>query len=203
MKKQQNLRIIPLGGLGEVGRNMMCLEYGSSILIIDMGFRMPEENMPGIDYIIPNDSYLRGKEKNILAVLFTHGHYDHIGAVPYLVGKLGNPPLYASGLTKGIIQKRQEDFSHQPKLNITQVKDGTKINNIGPFSVEFFKQNHNIADNLGIFIQTPIGNIVHTSDFKFDSTPVYDTPTNFQKLKEIGRRNILFLMSDKRYFLPL
>ncbi len=174
---------------------MMCLEYDKAILIVDMGFRMPEEDMPGVDYIIPNISYLRGKEKNILGVLFTHGHYDHIGAVPYLVGRLGNPPLFASGLTRGIIIKRQEDFPHQPKLNITQVKDGSRIN-LGPFKIEFFKQNHNISDNLGIFIQTPIGNIVHTSDFKFDDNPVYDLPTNFKKLKEIGSRNILLLMSD-------
>jgi len=193
--KKQNIRIIPLGGLGEVGRNMMCLEYGKAVLIVDMGFRMPEEDMPGVDYIIPNISYLRGKEKNIVGVVFTHGHYDHIGAVPYLIGKLGNPSLFASGLTRGIILKRQEDFPLQPKLNITKVQNGSRIK-LGPFGVEFFKQNHNIADNLGLFIQTPVGNIIHTSDFKFDEAPVYDSPTNYQKLKEIGRRKILLLMSD-------
>ena len=195
MKKQKNLRIIPLGGLGEVGRNMMCLEYGKAVLVIDMGFRMPQEDMLGVDFIIPNISHLRGKEKNIVGIVFTHGHYDHIGAVPYLIGKLGNPPLFASGLTGGIILKRQEDFPHQPKLNITKVKDGSKVQ-LGPFGIEFFKQNHNIVDNLGLFIQTPVGNILHTSDFKFDPTPIYDSPTNFRKLKEIGKRGILLLMSD-------
>ena len=193
--KKQNLRIIPLGGLGEVGRNMMCLEYGKAILVIDMGFRMPEEDMPGVDFIIPNIAYLKGKEKNILGILFTHGHYDHIGAVPYLIEKLGNPRLFASGLTRGIIIKRQEDFTYQPRLDITQVKDGSQIQ-LGPFKIEFFKQNHNIADNLGLFIQTPVGNILHTSDFKFDHNPVYDSPTNFQRLKAIGSRKILLLMSD-------
>ena len=193
--QQNNIRIIPLGGLGEVGRNMMFLEYGSSILIIDMGFRMPEEGMPGVDYIIPNISCLKGREKDILGVVFTHGHYDHIGAVPYLIGKLGNPPLFASGLTQGIILKRQEDFPLQPKLNIIKVKNGSLIK-LGPFSIEFFRQNHNIADNLGLFIKTPLGNIVHTSDFKFDKTPVYDLPTDLQKLKEFGEKNILLLMSD-------
>ena len=195
VKKQNNLRVIPLGGLGEVGRNMMCLEYGGAILIIDVGFRMPEEDMPGIDYIIPNIAYLKGKERNIAGAVFTHGHYDHIAAIPHIINKIGNPPLFASGLTKGIILKRQEDFPNQPKLNITQVKDGSKVT-LGPFQVEFFKQNHNIFDNLGLFIKTPVGNIVHTSDFKFDLTPVYDLPTNFQKLKDMGRRDILLLMSD-------
>ena len=195
MTKQKTLRIIPLGGLGEVGRNMTLFEYGRAILIIDMGLRMPEEDMPGVDYIIPNISYLKGKEKNILGIAFTHGHYDHIGAIPYLIEELGNPPLFASGLTQGIILRRQEDFPNLPKLDITKVKDGTKIR-LGPFQIEFFKQNHNIADNLGIFLQTPVGNILHTSDFKFDQNPVYDTPTNFEKLKEIGNRRILLLMSD-------
>jgi ribonuclease J len=190
-----NLRIVPLGGLGEVGRNMMCLEYQDKILIVDMGLRMPEEDMPGVDFIIPNINYLKGKERNIVGVVFTHGHYDHIGAIPYLIDKLGNPPIFAAGLTTGIILKRQEDFTYLPKLNLTRIQDGSRVK-LGPFTVEFFKQNHNISDNMGIFIQTPIGNIIDTSDFKFDDDPVYDTPTNFQKLREIGSRNILLLMSD-------
>ena len=194
-KKDGNLRIIPLGGLGEVGRNMTLFEYKGEILIIDMGFRMPEEDMPGIDYIIPNISYLNNKQKNILGVVFTHGHYDHIGAVPYVINKIGNHPLYASGLTKGIILRRQEDFPHQPKLNIQKIINGSRIN-LGHFQIEFFKQNHNIADNFGLFIKTPVGNIIHTSDFKFDLNPINDTPTDFEKLKEIGKRKILLLMSD-------
>jgi len=197
MKKITNLRIIPLGGLGEVGRNMMLLEYGSSILVIDMGFRLPEEDMPGIDYIVPNIDYLKGKQKNILGIIFTHGHYDHIGAVPYLIYRFPfqNYPIFASGLTRAIILKRQEDFPLQPKLEIQKVKDGSIVN-LGPFKIEFFRQNHNIFDNLGLFIKTPVGNILHTSDFKFDQNPVYDLPTDFKKLKEIGSRVILLLMSD-------
>ncbi len=194
IKESDNLRIIPLGGLGEVGRNMMLFEYKKEILIIDMGFRMPEENMPGVDYIIPNVSYLTGKQKSVLGVVFTHGHYDHIGAIPYLIDKLGNPPLYASGLAKGIILRRQEDFPRS-QLNISRIKNGSKIK-LGCFEIEFFRQNHNIADNFGLFIKTPIGNIVHTSDFKFDNNPVNDLPTDFKKLEEIGKRRILLLMSD-------
>jgi ribonuclease J len=195
--KQPSLRIIPLGGLGEVGRNMMLLEYGRAILILDMGFRLPEEDMPGVDYIVPNVNYLKGREKNILGIVFTHGHYDHIGAVPYLIEKIWHPRLeiFASPLTRGIILKRQEDFPNLPKLEIQEVKDGKMIK-LAPFRIEFFRQNHNIPDNLGLFIQTPIGNILHTSDFKFDPNPVNDLPTNFQKLKEIGKRKILLMMSD-------
>ncbi len=209
MEKEKSLKIIPLGGLGEVGRNMMLLEYDKAILIVDMGLRMPEENMLGVDYIIPNVAYLKSEKKNILGAVFTHGHYDHIGAIPYLIEKLGNPrtgpspsarglaslPLFASGLTRAIILRRQEDFPHQPKLDITTVKDGSRVQ-LGPFKIEFFKQNHNIADNLGLFIQTPVGNILHTSDFKFDPNPVYDLPTNFKKIREIGYRGISLLMSD-------
>jgi ribonuclease J len=194
-KKEEVIRVIPLGGLGEVGRNMMVIECLGKILICDMGLRMPGEDMPGVDYIIPNISCLKGKEKNIVGIVFTHGHYDHIGAIPYLMDKLGNPPIFASGLTRGIIIRRQEDFPNQPKLDITEVADGSKVQ-LGPFKVEFFKQNHNIADNLGLFIQTPLGNIVDTSDFKFDQNPVYDTPTNFERLKAIGERGVLLLMSD-------
>jgi len=193
---KQNLRIIPLGGLGEVGRNMMLLEYEGRFLIIDIGLRMPEDIMPGVDYIIPNISFLKGKQKSILGAIFTHGHYDHIGAIPYIIDRLGaNLPMYASGLARGIILKRQQDFPHLPKLKLNEIKDGDVVR-LGPFKVEFFKQNHNISDNMGFFIETPIGNIVHTSDFKFDKTPVYDLPTNFEKLKSFGKRGVLLLMSD-------
>ncbi|MDP2864102.1 MAG: ribonuclease J [bacterium] len=195
MKKQQNLRIIPLGGLGEVGRNMMLLEYQDSILIIDMGLGFPGEDMPGIDCVIPNTNYLKGKTRNILGMLLTHGHYDHIGAIPYILPRIGSLPIYTSPLAKGIILKRQEEFPNQPKLEIEEIKDGSEIN-LGPFKIEAFRQNHNIPENLGFFVQTPIGNIVHTSDFKFDLTPVNDLPTNFERLKEIGKREILLLMSE-------
>ena len=196
-KAKQNLRIIPLGGLGEVGRNMMLLEWQEKVLICDMGLRMPEEDMPGIDYIVPNISYLKGKEKNILGVVFTHGHYDHIGAIPYLIEKIWHPNLeiFASPLTRGIILKRQGDFSNLPRLDITEVKSGSKIR-LGPFRIEFFRQNHNIPDNLGLLIETPVGDILHTSDFKFDSHPVNDLPTDFQKLYSLAKRKILLLLSD-------
>jgi len=176
---------------------MTLFEYEAKILIIDMGFRMPGEDMPGIDYIIPNISFLRGKEKNILGIVFTHGHYDHIGAVPYLIDRIWHPKLglFASPLTRGILLKRQEDFPNLPRLRVTEIRDGSKIK-LGPFQIEFFRQNHNIPDNLGLFIQTPVGNIFHTSDFKFDPNPVNDKPTNYERLRNLGKRNVLLLMSD-------
>jgi len=195
IKEDNNLRIIPLGGLGEVGRNMMLLEYRRKILIIDMGLGFPDEDMPGIDCIIPNVNYLKDKRKNILGAVITHGHYDHVGAIPYLIGKIGNPPIFASSLSRGIILKRQEEFSEQPKLNITTVKNDSEIK-LGPFNIEFFSQNHNIPGNLGLFIRTPVGNILITSDFKFDKNPVNELPTDFKKLKSLGKRGILLLASD-------
>jgi len=194
-KKQQNLRIIPLGGLGEVGRNMMVFEYKWQILIIDMGLGFPGENMPGIDCIIPNVSYLEKKQKNILGAVLTHGHYDHIGAIPYLIPRIGNVKMYTSSLSKGIVLKRQEDFPNQPKLEIKTVEDKSKIQ-LGPFNIEFFRQNHNIPENFGLFIKTPVGNVIHTSDFKFDKTPVNDLPTDFERLEEIANQKILLLMSE-------
>ncbi|MCP6719068.1 MAG: ribonuclease J [Patescibacteria group bacterium] len=196
-KRIDNLRIIPLGGLGEVGRNMTLIEYKRKILIIDVGFRMPEEDMPGIDYIIPNTEYLKKREKDILGILFTHGHYDHIGALPYLMGRIygKNLKMFAGRIAKSIILKRQEDFPQQPKPEISEIKDGSKIV-LGQFKIEAFRQNHNIPDNFGLLIETPVGNIVHTSDFKFDQSPVNDLPTDFKRLRDIGKRNVLVLMSD-------
>ncbi len=181
IKDSDSLRIIPLGGLGEVGRNMMILEYKRKILIVDIGLGFPEEDMPGIDCIIPNVNYLRNKQKNILGVLITHGHYDHIGAIPYMIEKIGNPPIFTSALSRGIILKRQEDFPHQPKLDIATIKNNEKIG-LGPFNIEPFRQNHNIPGNFGFFIKTPVGNIVITSDFKFDENPVNELPTDFRML---------------------
>ncbi|HQB84889.1 MAG: Ribonuclease J 1 [Parcubacteria group bacterium ADurb.Bin247] len=195
MKEEKKLKIIPLGGMGEIGKNMTLFEYDQKILIVDIGLKMPSENMPGVDYIIPNVSYLDGREKDIVAVLFTHGHYDHIGAIPYIIEKIGNPKIFASPLTKGIIMKRQEEFPNNVQLDITEVNNGSKIN-LNPFKVEFFHMNHNIMHNLGMFIRTPVANIVHTSDFKLDASPVNEKPSDLEKLKEIGGQNIDLLMID-------
>lgn len=188
------LRIIPLGGLGEVGRNMTVFEYGQDIIIVDIGLQFPEEDMPGIDYIIPNIEYLKGKEKRIKGVFITHGHYDHIGGIPHLVPKLGSPTVYASALTAGIIKKRQEDYP-KSKLKISLVNYDSRIN-LGNFKVEFFHVNHTIPGVLGIVIHTPEGIVVTTGDFKFDHSPVADKPADIGRIAQIGTKNVLALMSD-------
>ncbi|MCF7845414.1 MAG: ribonuclease J [Candidatus Pacebacteria bacterium] len=189
------LRIVPLGGLGEVGRNMTIIEWEDKAIIIDIGLSFPEERTPGVDYVIPNISYLEKRNLKILGILITHGHYDHIGAIPYIMEKIGNPPIFGSPLALGITKRRQEEFPLKPKLQLNEVEDGSKVE-LHPFSIEFFHQNHNIPQNLGICIKTPVGNIVHTSDFKFDPTPTNAPPSNFKKLNEIASRGVLFLMSD-------
>lgn len=192
---ENKVRIITLGGLEEVGRNMTLFECRGKILIVDMGLQFPEAEMPGIDYIIPNTSYLKGREDDILGIVFTHGHYDHIGAVPYLIEKIGNPPLFATPLAKGIILKRQEDFPRGSILKIQQIKREDKIV-LPPFIVRSFPQNHNIPDNVGLLIETPAGRILHTGDFKFDYTPVGDEPAQISKIAALCQNGVLLLMSD-------
>ncbi|MDF1497975.1 MAG: ribonuclease J [Patescibacteria group bacterium] len=193
--KTKKLRIIPLGGLEEVGRNMTLFEYDRDIIIVDMGLQFPEEDMPGIDYIIPNTNYLKGKEKNIRGVFITHGHMDHIGAIPHLMPKLGNPPMFTAVLTAGIIEKKQEDYPNVSSLNITVVNFESKIN-LGNFKVEFFHVNHNIPDVLGLAIYTPEGLVIHTGDFKFDHSPTTDKPADIGRIARLGSQNVLALMSD-------
>lgn len=195
--KKSALRIIPLGGLEEVGRNMMVLEYDQNILIIDVGFRFPEENMPGVDFIIPNIEYLKNKKEWIRGIFITHAHYDHIGAIPYIIDKIGYPPIYTTPLSKGIILKRQEDFPRMRKLDIRLVnKDNPETIELGPFRLDPFHVNHNIPDAVGLAIQTPVGQVIHTCDFKFDFSPVADKPADIGRIVQLASRGALLLMSD-------
>ncbi|MBI5530683.1 MAG: ribonuclease J [Candidatus Doudnabacteria bacterium] len=190
------LKIICLGGLEEIGRNMVIFEYENDIIIVDMGLQFPEEDMPGIDYIIPNTAYLRGKEKNVRGVIITHGHYDHIGAIPHLMAKIGNPVIYTAKLTAGMIKKRQEEFTNSPKLNIQIVDPDTDKINLGRFEIEFFRVNHNIPDSFAAVIRTPLGTVVHTGDFKFDHHPLHDKPADLNRIARIGGEKVLALLSD-------
>lgn len=191
-----SIKIIPLGGLGEIGRNMHILEYKDEILIIDVGFGFPESDQPGIDYNLPNIDYLKDKIDKIQAIIITHGHYDHIGGLPYIIDKLGNPPIYTSRLSSGIIQKRHSEFPHLPSLDITHINHKTVIQVGKYFKIEFVHMNHNIPEDFALFIETPGGNIFHTGDFKFDPEPYKEQPTDLENLKNIGTRGIHLLMSD-------
>jgi ribonuclease J len=191
----KSLRIIPLGGLEEIGRNMTVFEYGDDIIIVDCGLMFPEEEMMGIDYIVPNIDYLKDKTKKIRGIIITHGHFDHIGAIPHLVPALGNPPIYATELTRAMILKRQEDYKGSAPLNVKTIRKIDRLS-LGVFKVEFFHVNHSIPDAVGLVIRTPVGAIVHTGDFKFDHSPVGDVPADISKIARIGSEGILALMSD-------
>src|SRR3990167_617122 len=177
------LRFIPLGGLEEIGRNMSYLEYEDEIVIMDMGFQFPEEDTPGIDYIIPNITSLVPKKENIRAVVITHGHMDHIGAIPYILGKLGSPPIYTLRLTKALIEKRQAEFPNEPKPNIIEVKYGDHKKVGQYFDLTFFGVEHTIPDSMGVVVGTPIGNIVNFGDFRLDR----DKDGNIERLDEIEK----------------
>jgi ribonuclease J len=189
------LKIAVLGGLEEVGRNCTMLEYNGDIIIIDMGLQFPEENMPGIDYIIPNIGYLKGKEKNIRGVIITHAHYDHIGGIPHLIPMLGYPPIYGLPLTNAIIKKRQEDYKGLRPLNIHNINLSDKLS-LGSFELEFFHLNHNIPDSMGVVVKTPEGIVVHTGDWKFDYQPAGESPADLQKIATIGSQGVMALLSD-------
>ncbi len=189
------VRVAVLGGNEEVGRNMTMIEYGNDIILIDMGLQFPDEDMPGVDYIVPNISCLKGKEKNIRGVVITHAHYDHIGAIPHLMPRLGNPPIFASDLTCGIIQKRQEDHRDAPPLNLYSVTS-TDVLQLGAFKLEFVGVAHSVPSSLGVIVNTPCGIIVHTGDFKIDPGPGSQSIQETEKLKALGERNVLALMID-------
>ncbi|MGC9467557.1 MAG: ribonuclease J [Anaerolineae bacterium] len=189
----ERLQIVPLGGLGEVGKNMMALEYGRNILIIDVGMMFPESDMPGVDYIIPDYRYLRGKADRIRGVVITHGHEDHIGALPHFLQEF-NAPVYATKLTRGLIEvKLRRDLQKQVKLQTMQPGD---VLHIGPFRVEPYHVCHSIPDTVGLGITTPVGLVVHSGDFKFDNTPVDGWPTDIAKLAEFSQRGVLVLLAD-------
>lgn len=187
------LRVIPVGGNEEVGRNMTIIEYGKDILIIDLGLQFPEEDMPGIDYIIPNIEYLKGKEDKIVGVIITHAHYDHIGGIPHIIPKIGNPAIYGTNLTLAIIKRRQEEYNF--KLDLNEITNDTKMT-LGSFKLEFFGVSHNIPASLGVVIHTPEGIVIHTGDFKIDERSDIAGHTEMDKLAEISKLKPLLLMSD-------
>lgn len=191
----ERLKVTVLGGNEEVGRNCTMLEYGNDIIMIDMGLQFPDEDMPGVDYIIPNISYLKGKEKNIRGVIITHAHLDHIGGIPHLIPRLGNPPLFATDLTGAIIKKRQEDHRDAPPLNLHTIKP-TDVLRLGSMTVEFFGVSHSIPTSMGVVVHTPCGIVVHTGDFKLDTSAQAQSKEDRQKMIELGKKGVLALMID-------
>jgi ribonuclease J len=192
---KHTLKVIPLGGIEEVGENMTVLEYGDDILVIDMGLGFPDETMPGIDYIIPNTKYLEDNKKRIKGVIVTHGHLDHIGAIPYIMPKIGDPPIYTMKLTGELIKKRLEEFHLLGRSQIHELNKDDVLT-LGNFRIRFFRINHNIPDGVGLAINTPAGLLVYATDWKFDHTPVDGRPTEFDKLAKFGGEGVALLMSD-------
>jgi ribonuclease J len=190
----EKLRIVPLGGLGEVGKNMMVIEYGRNVLVVDAGIMFPESDMLGIDYIIPDWEYLRDRKDCIRAIIITHGHEDHIGGLSHFLEEF-NVPVYATRLTRGLIEVklRQKHVLGQATLHTYASGD---VINIGPFTIEPYHVCHSIPDGVGLGITTPAGLIVHSGDFKFDHTPVDGWPTDYAKLAEFSGRGVLVLLSD-------
>lgn len=193
--KSAKLRVIPLGGLEEVGKNMMAIEYKNDILVIDAGMQFPEEDMLGIDYVIPDISYLEKNKHKIRGIIITHGHLDHIGALPHILPKLNFPLVFGTPLTMGLSSKRLEEFALQKQAKLKNITADDKFR-LGCFNLEFFRVNHSIPDGLGVFINTPVGNLVHTGDFKFDFTPADDKPADFAKIAELSSRGVLAAFVD-------
>ncbi|MEX2158215.1 MAG: ribonuclease J [Dehalococcoidia bacterium] len=193
---KRKLRVIPLGGLGEIGKNMMLLEYGDAIIAVDAGLMFPEEEMLGIDLVIPDISYVTEGRKHLRAIFLTHGHEDHIGALPYILHQI-NVPVYCSPLTAGLVKvKLKEAKIKNAQVNIINPGDAVKE---GPFTVEPFSVAHSVPDSTGLAIRTPVGIVIHTGDFKLDHTPVMSQSTDLPKLAAYGKEGVLLLLADSTY----
>jgi ribonuclease J len=191
---ESTLKIIPLGGLGEVGKNMMVLEYGENILVVDAGLMFPENDMLGIDMVIPDFGYLLDKAEWVKGIIVTHGHEDHTGALPYVLQHI-HAPIYATRLTQGLIEVKLSERHLLQDVELHTIRPGDEVQ-LGPFRVEFFHVCHSIPDGVGLAIQTPMGLVVHSGDFKLDHSPVDGKPPDFYKLAELGGRGVLVLLSD-------
>lgn len=191
------LRVIPLGGLGEIGRNMLVLEYGDDLIVVDVGLMFPEEEMLGVDLVIPDFTYIRQNRARLRAVFLTHGHEDHVGALPYFLREF-DCPVYSTRLTDGLIRVKLKEHRLLQKADLHVVEPGDVIE-AGVFRVEFFSVAHSIPDACGLIIQTPLGPVVHTGDFKIDHTPVMDQHTDLIRLAQVGAEGCLLLLADSTY----
>jgi ribonuclease J len=193
-KKKKKLKVIPLGGVQEIGKNITLFEYDDSILIVDCGLTFPEDEMLGIDLVIPDMSYIAKNKEKVIGIVLTHGHEDHIGAIPYILREI-NVPIYGTRLTLGLLENKLEEHGMRKQANLVNVKQGQVIE-LGCFKVEFVRSTHSIADSVALVITTPVGIVVHTSDFKIDHTPIEEEPIDLARLAEIGNKGVLLLMCD-------
>ncbi|MDO8493099.1 MAG: ribonuclease J [bacterium] len=193
---QDSIRIIPLGGVEEVGKNMTLVEFRDEIVIIDAGFQFPGEEAPGVDYIIPDTTYLQKKKHMIKGIFITHGHLDHTGGIPYVMDKLGNPPIYAPLLASVMIKKRQDEFPHLAPLKLHVVEKDSKLNVGKHLSVRFFNVTHTIPDAMGVMVETPYGNLIFTGDLKIDHDNGVPLEHEMKTFEEVGKSNNLFLAGD-------
>jgi len=194
---RDKLRIIPLGGLGEIGKNMMVLELPQDMIIIDAGLMFPQEEMLGVDLVIPDISYVRERQKKLRAIIITHGHEDHTGALPYVLREL-RAPIYCTRLTRGLISVKLKEHKLLKEADLRTVSPGEKIT-LGAFQVEFVRVTHSIPDSCGLAIRTPVGTVIHSGDFKLDHTPVMGEPTDLPRWAELGHQGVLLLLSDSTY----
>lgn len=190
-----NIRIVLLGGVEEIGRNMTAIEYGNDIIIVDCGFQFREEDTPGIDYILPNTKYLEDRRDKIRGLFITHGHLDHIGGIPYIIDRIGYPPIYTRSLTAIMIKKRQEEFPNLKPLDIHEVEKGETVR-VGDLKVRFFSVFHTIPDSMGIIVETPYGLLVHTGDLRLDHTDGIPTEREEKEFSVFKDQKVLLLMAD-------
>ena len=195
MSKKQKLKIIPLGGLHEIGKNMTAFEFGDEIVIIDCGMAFPDEEMFGVDLVIPDTTYLVKNKDKIKAILLTHGHEDHIGSLPYFLRKV-NVPLYGTRLTLGLVEHKLKEHGILSITKLNRIQAGDTVSLGRHFKAEFIRVNHSVADSVAIALTTPAGTVVHTGDFKIDTTPIEGEMINLARFGELGNRGVLLLMSD-------
>lgn len=195
MAKKNKIKIIPLGGLGEIGKNLTVFEYGNEIIVLDCGMAFPDEDMPGVDAVIPDITYLMKNQDKVKALFITHGHEDHIGCIPYFLNEI-NVPVYGTRMAIGLIEQKLKEFGRLSVSKLNRVNAGDTINISKNFSVEFLRVNHSISDAAGVAIKTPAGVIVHTGDFKIDCTPIQGTMIDLARFGQLGTQGVLALMSD-------
>ena len=192
--KHEKLKIIPLGGLEQIGMNITAFEYENSIVVVDCGLSFPEDDMLGIDLVIPDITYLKNNVEKVKGFVITHGHEDHIGALPYILKELA-APIYTTKLTMGLIENKLKEHNLMKACKRKVVRHGQSIN-LGAFRIEFIKTNHSIQDASALAIHSPAGTVIHTGDFKVDYTPVFGDAIDLQRFAEIGKKGVLALMSD-------